>query len=463
MKIKKYAFTSLLSDTIWCVDVSWLESFIQAVNANDLSALQIKDSKRVGFDSFVRGNVGHIDIDGPIFHKGNFIMEMLGIGGSIESMSASMQGFMDDESITDIVLQINSPGGTVTGVNEFASYIKQVGSSKPVTAYVSGMGASAAYWIASAANEIVVDQTARLGSIGVVKTVYPDDDDGSVEIVSSASPFKRPDINTDAGKKNQQEEVDNIAEVFINTVATNRGVSDDYVISNFGQGGILIGEKAVTAGMADRTGSFEGIMKEKERTDDSNSYVATSNVNNENRGQGEASMNIEELMAKHPELYKTLYENGFNAGVAEGKKDTPTVDTEAIEKKEAEIKELKDSLDAQAVKLSDLEKQEALRAEKELKAVAEAIETEKLSASSIPDRLHSKVKGRINYNSFVIDGSFDATKFSEALDSEVKDWEASLSQSVPSVQGYSHSVDPTTVKTDNEADEFVSRMLGYVQ
>jgi hypothetical protein len=72
------------------------------------------------------------------------------------------------EDVQAIVLHIDSPGGLITGVHEFAGQIYAARNIKPVVAYISGMGTSAAYWIASAAGRVVADETAILGSIGVV-------------------------------------------------------------------------------------------------------------------------------------------------------------------------------------------------------------------------------------------------------------------------------------------------------
>jgi hypothetical protein len=131
---------------------------------------------------------------------------------------------------------------------------------KRVTAYVSHLGASAAYLVAASADEIVMDPMAAVGSIGTVARVYTGKEKDVTEIVSSQSPKKRPDATTDAGREQIQEYVDALAEVFVNAVATYRGVSAETVLSDYGQGGILVGERAVKAGMADRLGSLESVI-----------------------------------------------------------------------------------------------------------------------------------------------------------------------------------------------------------
>lgn len=86
--------------------------------------------------------------------------------------------------------------------------------------------------------------------------------------MSSQSPNKRPDINTEEGKAKIQARVDELAEVFIAKVARNRGISEDDVVNNFGAGDVSVGQHAVRNGLADGLSSFEGIIANfnKEKT-----------------------------------------------------------------------------------------------------------------------------------------------------------------------------------------------------
>src|ERR1051325_7282815 len=121
------------------------------------------------------------------------------------------------------------------------------------------MGCSAAYCIASAADEIVTDATALVGSIGVVAAMpMPEGDE--IVFVSSQSPHKHPDVTTEDGKADIQATIDALAQVFVESVARNRGVSAETVLSDFGQGGIFVGAAGVAAGLADRLGSYEETL-----------------------------------------------------------------------------------------------------------------------------------------------------------------------------------------------------------
>lgn len=209
----------------------------------------------------VRDGVAIIPVIGPIFPRANLFTWVSG-GVSIQTLAKDFAVALADPNVGAIMLNIDSPGGEVTGVHEFAAMVRAARSIKPITAYVLGTGASAAYWIASAAGQIVVDATAEIGSIGVV-CVYQKDKSGkteSFEIVSSQSPRKRPDPATPEGRAQIQTVLDDMADVFVSTVAANRNVSVDKVLSDFGQGGTFIGRRAVESGMVDSIGSFESTL-----------------------------------------------------------------------------------------------------------------------------------------------------------------------------------------------------------
>lgn len=225
----------------------------------DFDAVLAKRGRPLGEDmrASVRGTTAVIPITGPIFRYAN-IFTMISGATSVEETASEFRAALDNPLVESVVLEINSPGGQVTGVSELAQMIR--GAEKPVIAYVDGMAASAAYWIASAASKVVINDTALLGSIGVVTQIGLSDDKNTVEIVSTQSPRKRSDVRTDDGRAQVQATTDELAQVFIDTVAKHRGVTPATVMSDFGGGGLLIGQSAVNAGMADEVGSLETLL-----------------------------------------------------------------------------------------------------------------------------------------------------------------------------------------------------------
>ncbi len=214
-----------------------------------------------------RGNVAILSAVGPMFRRANLFTALSG-ATSYEIMARDLTVALDDPEIRAIMLNIDSPGGDANGVGELAKMVFEARGSKPIKAYVGGAGMSAAYWLTAAASEVIVDDMAMLGSVGVVMSVKDttarDAAAGirTYEIVSSQSPAKRADPSTDEGRGRYQRVADDLAEVFIGAVARYRGVSNNDVIAGFGQGGTMVGAKAVEAGMADRIGTFEETIKE---------------------------------------------------------------------------------------------------------------------------------------------------------------------------------------------------------
>ena len=212
----------------------------------------------------VRDGVAIVPLVGPMFRRANMLTEISG-ATSTEVFAQDFRAALDNPEVKAIVLDMSSPGGEASGVNEVANAVYDARGVKPVVSYVSDMAASGAYWIASAADRIVMDATASVGSIGVVTRYVKHPDRPGVrvtEIVSSQSPNKRMDPETDAGRAEIQRQVDAMAQVFVDSVARNRSATAAAVLERFGRGGMEVGAHAVRAGMADAIGSLEGVIVE---------------------------------------------------------------------------------------------------------------------------------------------------------------------------------------------------------
>ena len=199
--------------------------------------------------SRVENGTMHINIEGPLlkspdafdYYYGGFTM----YGDIISAIDAANK----DVTVSDILLHINSPGGTVSGADEAAMAVKN--SKKPVKARVEGMAASAAYWIASQASEIVASSPADdVGSIGVVAEYLPADGDS---IIITTAKNKRPDIETDEGRAAVLRNMADIHKIFVARVSEGRGISADVVDSDaFGSGWVVTAKSGKSVGMVDR-------------------------------------------------------------------------------------------------------------------------------------------------------------------------------------------------------------------
>ena len=258
---------------LWAITPEYLKIILKVANREtrleELTALQkerpalLDGTGRV----MMRGNVAIIPVYGPIMKFANIFTAISG-ATSLQLLMRDFNVALEDPAVESIIFDIDSPGGEVNGVNEFAQAVYAARGKKPIAAYIGGIGASAAYWIASAAEKIYIDKTAMAGSIGVVAT-YIDDSERlaregvkEIEIVSASSPAKLPDVSTDEGRAQIQRRVDALQEIFVATIARNRGVSEETVLSDFGRGDVFVGEYAIAAGLADGIASLESLIED---------------------------------------------------------------------------------------------------------------------------------------------------------------------------------------------------------
>jgi len=262
-----------------------------------------------------RDGVAIIPVTGPLFRYAN-LFTMISGASSYELIARDFTAALENPQIKGIILDIDSPGGEVNGVSELSNMVFAARGKKPVVAYASGDAASGAYWIASAADEIVVSETSALGSIGVVGMYQGKSGKSAeaVEIVSSQSPHKRLDPTTDDGRSRLQIRIDSMADVFIETIARNRNVSAENVQNHYGGGDVMIGAKAVSAGLADRVGSLEGLIAELSSPQKSPRTEGFFNAQNQPPStQEKKPMDIETLKKDHPDLVATLMREGASA------------------------------------------------------------------------------------------------------------------------------------------------------
>lgn len=255
------------ANAIWAMEPAALENLMTiAAREHDVSpeALEAYRAKTLAQaeQATVRNGIAIFSANGPMFKRANLFTAISG-ATSYETIARDLQVAEDDPKVKAAILALDTPGGEASGAGELAGRIRAF--KKPIIAYVSGMGASAGYWLAAACDEIVVDAQAILGSIGVQMAMSKRDDPKGVTtytFISSQSPMKNADPGSKEGAEHIQGVVDAMASVFVQAVADYRGVSVDTVLSKFGKGGLFVGQDAIKAGLADRVGSFEAVMAE---------------------------------------------------------------------------------------------------------------------------------------------------------------------------------------------------------
>jgi len=274
-----------------------------------------------------RDGVAILPVIGPIFPRANLFTQFSG-GVSISELTLDFNAALRDPSIHSIVLNIDSPGGNITGIGEFAAMLFAAQGKKSVVSYISGLGASAAYWIAAGTSKIYVDESSELGSIGVVAgytdTTKRDEARGvrAIEIISSISPKKRASPLTDEGREEIQRVVNDLAKVFVGSVARYRGLEEETVLTDFGRGGLIVGAEAVTRKMADETGSLEGVISLliEQHFEPSQSLfsggidMGKGTAGNESTADSPLTVTVEGVKDGSPEVHSAIHGEGAKAG-----------------------------------------------------------------------------------------------------------------------------------------------------
>lgn len=191
-------------------------------------------------------------------------------GTSVQQFTQQFRQAMNDPNVKAIVIDIDSPGGTVSGVDELATeiYNARKQGTKKITAISNCLCASAAYWIASQANEVCVSPSSLTGSIGVYQ--LHEDDSTALESLGvkmsfiSAGKYKTEGNSFeplgDGARAAMQSMVDDFYGLFTKAVARGRGVAVKAVVNGFGEGRVLTAQDAVKQGLADRIATFDEVL-----------------------------------------------------------------------------------------------------------------------------------------------------------------------------------------------------------
>jgi signal peptide peptidase SppA len=232
------------------------------------AAQQIEASAQRGL-VVTRDGVAVIPINGflsaHVFHTayGTF-------GGKTRRIGQQVAEAAANSDVESIVLDVDSPGGSVEGITEVAAIIRSARERKPVTAVANNMAGSAAYWLASQATELVVSPSGEVGSIGVF--MMHNDFSGYNERLGIKPTYIHAGANKVETNPDQplsadalahlQASVDEYYQQFTDDIARGRSVSADVVRSDrFGEGRAYPARQAVERGMADRIATIDEVVR----------------------------------------------------------------------------------------------------------------------------------------------------------------------------------------------------------
>ena len=237
----------------------------------DIAAIEARIGKPLANEPkpyTISQGVAVLPVHGVIAKRLNMMTEISG-GVSTELLARDLQAVLQDPAVHSVVLDVDSPGGTVDGTQALASMVRAGSAQKPIVALGNGLMASAAYWIGSAASAVyIADSTTVTGSIGVVQshTDYSKAraDRGITVTEITAGKYKR--IASDnaplskEGKAHLQAEVDYYYSLFVDAVAKNRGVNVETVLQKMADGRTFIGQQGVDAGLVDGVVSLSALI-----------------------------------------------------------------------------------------------------------------------------------------------------------------------------------------------------------
>jgi signal peptide peptidase SppA len=256
----------------WLMEPNCLENMLReraAFNAYPALHAEIEAKREAATKAIkkVTGKVAVLRLRGPVEQHDSDYLWWVG-GTSTELFGRAFEEVIRDSSVSAVVIDIDSPGGSVPGTPELADKIYKARAVKPIYAVANSMAASAALWIATAATEFIVTPSGEAGSHGVW-TAHADyskalEMQGVKVSLVSAGTYKvegNPwEELTEEAREEMQRGVDQIFGDFTKALALHRGVSTKEVLAKYGQGRMLFAKDALAAGLVDRISTLDDLL-----------------------------------------------------------------------------------------------------------------------------------------------------------------------------------------------------------
>ena len=212
------------------------------------------------------GDVGVIKIEGSLIPGEAGWLRYFGITGYGDIKAAVLEGIAD-KGAKSLMVYSDSGGGSVAGVEDAEAFIRNAAMVKPMNAF-SEFSASAAYWLTSAAGHITAASTSINGSLGVIRVVteYSKafEKEGITKTVMRAGRYKalgNPyEPLSEDGKAEIQAKLDDLYQLFMGTVARNRGTTAIIADQVMGQGREFLGKRGLDVGLVDAIGDLEDAL-----------------------------------------------------------------------------------------------------------------------------------------------------------------------------------------------------------
>lgn len=265
---KAQAILSVLAPKLGALDLSATGLPVKAAAPpvhGDIGAECNDDEWAYGYQ--IISGAAVIPVFGTLIQRGSWLSSMSGLtsyGWIREEVAAAA----DDSNVSAIVLEIDSPGGEVSGAFDLADFIRATReqSGKPIVAVANEAAFSAAYLIAAACDRIVLPRTAGVGSIGVIALhcdMSAADKMAGLKVTAVYAGERKNDFTPHAPLSTEaraalQTEIDRVYGLFAGTVARFRGIAETAVRAT--EAGLLFADDAVDAGLADQIGTLDDAI-----------------------------------------------------------------------------------------------------------------------------------------------------------------------------------------------------------
>ncbi len=210
----------------------------------------------------IHDGVATITIHGELVNRGSWLDAYSGLV-SYDALTVALRQAEGDPAVNGILLDIDSPGGEASGCMETADVVRAVAGTKPVSAFINGLGCSAAYALAAGCTDITVTPSAMVGSIGVVM-MHVDRSAalgkaGLKPTLIHAGAHKVDGHSTaplaDDVRDRLQARINGAYDLFVGSVVSHRPMTDAKVRGT--EAGVFMGAEAVKIGLADRVGTVD--------------------------------------------------------------------------------------------------------------------------------------------------------------------------------------------------------------
>lgn len=312
----------------------------QPEKANGTTASRRGERIQSGSYATKVGRVGIVPIIGPL------VSRQSGRWWSYDEIARDAAMMVQNDDIDAVIFDVNSPGGMVADIEVAASAIRTLSAIKPTSAHINGIGASAAFWLAAAADEITASQSSIIGSVGAliswldIEGIFTKLGARKIEVLASQSPNKRLDPESEEGLAELQAIVDDAGEMFLTRLSEYRGVSREVLMENYGQGLVRPASTALENGMVDRITSLEELITHMAARGSSNEIAAVATapvvqkeiaMNDKTKGGSAAQgLTLETLRTDHGDLVAQIEKDAVAAATATIATDAAMAERERI-------------------------------------------------------------------------------------------------------------------------------------